>query len=177
MNKNDISEMISAYLKEYADSPGNKPLPDTVKALRRDPEEAFRVIGDLEQGNFQKPENLDPRDLDAPVFQLLITFVDLVPELVIPKMTNGFWGARYPYIQSAAWSKSTVFVPTIVDLLTDRSIYIKTLILDLIIQCPHLQVPEAMPKLEKLSKMKSFQESEQDRELLEKAKQCVASRM
>jgi hypothetical protein len=184
MSNNTISEVISTYLKEfdasskkYANDPQRKypdPSSQTVKLLRQMPNEALNAI---ETGLYEKPENLDPRDLSHPLSRLLVTFVDLIPELLISRMTSGYSGSKWTYIQCAAASKSPVFVPIIIDLLTDRSIYIKTLILELIIDCPHLQVPEAMPKFEKLSKMKSFQNSPMDLELLEKARQCVAARL
>jgi hypothetical protein len=177
MNNSNISKIISEYLRTYANSSFRKrpePSSETVRTIRKYPKTTFRII---DTGAFQKPENLDPRDLDSPLFRLLVTFADLIPELLIPKMTNGFWGARYAYIQCAAASKSLDFVPTLIDLLTDRSIYVKTLMLRLIIECPHLQIPDAMPKLDKLSKMKSFQEPSIDRELLDKARQCVAAKM
>ena len=169
--------MISDYLKDFADTPHRKhpePSPEIIELLRKKPDESFNVI---EKGLFQKPENLDPRDFYDQLCRLLITFADLIPNLLIPKMTNGFWGARYLYISSAAASKSPIFVPTIIDLLTDRSIYIKTLVLQLIVQWSHLQIPEAMPKFDKLSKMKSFQNSQIDRELLAQARQCVVSNL
>ena len=176
MNSSNISELISEYLEMYANSPSRnhpEPASETVRMLRKHPEEAFRII---DTDAFQKPENLDPRDLDDPLFRLLVTFADVIPDLLIARMTSGFWGARYTYIQCAAASKCQDFVPTLINLLTDRSIYIKTLILRLITECPHLQVPEAMPKLDKLSKMKSFQAPSMDRELLEKARQCVTGK-
>jgi hypothetical protein len=174
MSNSKISEMISAYLQVYADTPYTKPSSEIVEFLRKNPDESFNVITN---NLFQKPENLDFRDLDSPLFLLLVAFADLVPDLLIPKMTSGFWGTRYLYIQSAAGSKSPVFISTIISLLTDRSIYIKSLILNLIIQWSHLQVPETIPIFEKLSKMKSFQNSEIDRKLLEQAKQCVLSKL
>ncbi len=174
---NSVCEVISDYLKDFADTSLSKrlePSLEVVDALRKNPDDAFQVIAN---GLYQKPENLDFRDLDDPLFRLLTTFVDLVPEVVIPKMTKGFWGGRYLYIQCAAASKAPIFVPTIINLLADRTIYIKILVLQLILQYPHLQVPEAMPQFEKLGKMKSFQDSEADRQLLEQAKQCVASKI
>ncbi len=177
MNTRNISEIIFRYLQEFADAPYNKypnPSSSIVEVLRKNPSESFQVIAN---GLFQKPENLDFRDMDNPLCRLLITFADLVPELLIQKMTAGFWAARYLYISSAAACKAPVFIPVIINLLTDRSMYIKTLVLDLVITYPHLQIPEAMPKLEKLSKMKSFQNSEMDRKLLEKATQCVHSNL
>lgn len=175
MSNRKILEIVSAYLQEYADAPHGKypePSSEIVEFLRKNPNESFDVIVN---GLFQRPQNLDPRDLDDPLCRLLSAFVDLVPDLLIPKMTDGFWASRYLYISSAAVSKSPVFIPTIINLLTDRSIYIKSLVLQLIIQWSHLQVPEAMPIFEKLSKMKSFQNSEIDRKLLEQAKQCGSS--
>lgn len=177
MNNRKILEIVSAYLQEYADAPHGKypePSSETVEILRKNPNESFDVIVN---GIFQKPQNLDPRDLDDPLCRLLSTFADLVPDLLTPKMTDGFWASRYLYISSAAVSKSPIFIPTIISLLTDRSIYIKTLVLQLINQWSHLQVPEAMPLLEKLSKMKSFQNSDRDRELLVQAKKCVLSKL
>ena len=177
MSNRKFLEIVSAYLQEYADAPHGKypePSSEIVELLRKNPNESFDVIVN---GLFQKPHNLDPRDLGDPLCRLLSTFVDLVPDLLTPKMTDGFWASRYLYISSAAVSKSPVFIPTIINLLTDRSIYIKSLVLQLIIQWSHLQVPETMPIFEKLSKMKSFQNSEIDRKLLEQAKQCVSSRL
>lgn len=177
MKSTSISDKVVMYLQEFADAPyGKYPVPSSklVKFLRTNPRESFKVIAN---GSFQKPENLDFRDIDEPLCRLLITFVDLVPDLLISKMINGYWGARYLYISSAAASKSPTFVPTILDLLTDRSIYIKWLVLDLVVAYPHLQVPEAMPKLEKLSKMKSIQDWEMGQKLLERAKQCVSSKL
>jgi hypothetical protein len=174
MSNAKISEIVSAYLQVYADVPYTEPSSELVEFLRENPDESFAVIAN---GLFQKPENLDFRDLDSPLFLLLVAFADLVPDVLIQKMTIGFWGTRYLYISSAAASKSSVFIPTIINLLTDRSIYIKTLVLDLIIQWPHLRTPDVIPQLDKLSKMKSFQNSEIDRKLLEQARQCVVSRL
>lgn len=143
-----------------------------VDRLRENPEETFHVITD---NLFEVPPALDFRDLDAPLGQLLASVADLVRDLLIPKMTKGFWGTRWLYISSAAASQSPHFTPTIIGLLLDRSIYVKTLVLNLILQWPHLRVSEAMPKLEKLSGMKAFQDSEMDRELLEKVKQSILS--
>lgn len=174
MNEN-ILEIINVYIKEFADAPhGEAPelSPEITKILRAKPEEVFEIISnDL----YKRPENMDLRDIGSPSGRLLTTVVDLIPELVIPKMTKGFWGTRYLYISSAVTSKSPIYISTIIDLLTDRSIYIKALILDSIIDWQHLRVPEAIPKFEKLSKMKSFQNSDIDRELLEKAWKCVVS--
>lgn len=177
MNNKNIPDKIFAYLKTYADSPYGKypePSSELVKFLRRNPRESFNIIASY---SFQKPENLDFRDMGDPLCSLLKTFVDLVPDLLIPKMTIGFWGARYLFISSAAASKSSKFIPTIVSLLTDRSFYIKLLVLDLVVFYPHLQIPEVLPKLEKLSKMKSIQDSERCQKLLEQAKQCISSKL
>lgn len=177
MNNTSIPEKVTAYLQEYADAPYRKePEPSSkfVKFLRENPRESFNVIASY---SFQKPENLDFRDMSDPLCRLLITFVDLVPDLLIPKMTVGFWGARYLYISSAAASKSPIFIPTIVNLLTDRSYYIKWLVLELVVTYSHLQIPEVTPKLERLSKMKSIQDSEICQKLLERAKHCVSSRL
>jgi hypothetical protein len=176
MSHRKTSELISVYLQLYADAPYGKypePSPEIIDTLRKNPGESFGVItNDL----FEKPKNLDPRDLGAPLCKLLATFVDLVPDLLIPKMTDGFWASRYLYISSTALSKSPIFVSTVINLLTDRSIYIKSLVLELIIRYPHLQTPEAMSKFEKLGKMKSFQNSKINKELLERAIQCVSSK-
>lgn len=168
--KNNIKELIFAYLKAYADvnrAPYPDPLPATIKALRQNPKQAFDIIADF-RGPL--PANLDFRDADAPLCRLLSIIADLVPELLIPRMTTGYWASRYLFVSAAAGSKSPKFIPTIIELLTDRSIYIKTLVLQLIIDLPHLQVPEANPKLEKLGKMKSIQQSAMDSELLDRAK-------
>ena len=172
MNEN-ILRTMNTYIKDFADSPrGEYPEPslETIKILREEPKEVFEIItNDL----YEKPAGIDIRDISRPVGRILSAIADLIPELLIPKMTTGFWGIRYLYISSAVASKSPIYVSTIIDLLTDRSIYIKTLILRHIINWPHLQVPEAIPKFEKLSKMKSFQNSKMDRELLKEAWQCV----
>lgn len=175
MNANNPQDRITEYLNVYANAPRNKhpvPSPSLVKFFRKHPEESFLAIAN---NSFQAPQNLDFRDLDDPLCRLLLTFVDLIPNLVVPQMTKGFWASRFLYISSAAASKSTVFIPTIIDLMTDRSIYIKTLVLQLIIQYPHLHVSKTIPNFEKLSKQKSFKESEMDRKLLEKAIQSVSS--
>jgi hypothetical protein len=111
--------------------------------------------------------------LDDPLCRVLAIAADLVPQLLIPKMTGGYWAARYFYVSAAARSGSASFIPTIVGLLTDRSIYIKTLVLELIVAWPHLRVAAVLPKLEKLAKMKSFARPDMDRHLLEKARRCV----
>ena len=172
MGSSKIFEIVSTYLQVYANTPYTEPSSEIVEFLRKDPDESFNVIA---ENLYQKPDNLDFRDLDDPICRLLIKFADLVPDLLIQKMTAGFWASRILYISSAAASKSPIFIPTIINLLTDRSIHIKTLVLNLIINFSHLQVPEALPKFEKLNKMKSFQNSEIDRKLLEQAKQCVFS--
>ena len=165
-----MEKEVYSYLKVYADAAlGDIPNPSSeiIEVMREEPEEAFNVIADY-QG--KRPRNLDPRDMDAPLGRLLEQIADLVPELFISRMTSGYWASRYPFICSAAASKSEVFVPTILNLLADRSIYIKTLVLDLIPEMPHLQVPEALPKFERLEKMKSFLNSDYDKKRLEKAK-------
>ncbi len=43
------------------------------------------------------------------------------------------------------------------------------------LQWLHLRIPEAMPKFDRLSKVKSFQDSQMDRELLEQARQSVSA--
>ncbi len=152
-----IEDKIYEYLKEYADSmPGvcTDPSLDTTSYLREYPEESFYVIANY-SGKF--PENLDPRDLGDPLGRLLSNIADLVPDLLVPRMTSGFWASRYLFICSAAASKFGVFVPIIISLLNDRSIYIKSLVLGLIVQWPHLQVTEALPILNRLSGLKSFQ--------------------
>jgi hypothetical protein len=174
MSNDKISEIVSTYLQVYADDPYTEPSSELVEFLRENPDESLDVIAN---GLFRKPENLDFRDLDSPLFLLLVAFADLVPDVLIQKMTIGFWGTRYLYISSAAASKSSVFIPAIINLLTDRSIYIKTLVLELIIQWPHLRTPEVIPQFDKLSKLKPFQNSEIDRKLLEQARQCVASHL
>ncbi len=177
MNNLSVSDKVFAYLKIFADAPYRKesePSSELVKFLRKNPRESFNVIASY---SFQKPENLDFRDMGDLLCRLLKTFVDLVPDLLIPKMTVGFWGARYLFISSAAASKSPTFIPIIVNLLTDRSFYIKWLVLDLVVAYPHLQIPEVLPKLEKLSKMKSIQDSERCRKLLDQAKQYVSFKL
>jgi hypothetical protein len=165
-----VSETISAYLQVYADTPYTDPSPELVQALREQPEAFVTAISD---NQFQKPANLDFRDMDDPLCRLLVPCADLVPDLIIPKMTTGFWATRFLYISSAAASTAPVFVPTLLQLLTDRSVYIQTLLLELILRWPHLQVPEALPQFEKLSQLKTFQTSAMDQELLERAKHCV----
>lgn len=177
MRNTNLSNIVSDYLRDYAGAPyGIYPNPSSeiVDFLRKNPKRSFETIAN---GVFLRPQNLDPRDLGAPLCKLLTSIVDLVPNLLIPRMTKGFWASRYLYISSAAQSKSPLFIPTIINLLEDRSIYIKSHVLGLIVELPHLQVFEAMAKFEKLSKMKSFQNSENDRKLLEKAKMCVSSRL
>ncbi|MCP4141878.1 MAG: hypothetical protein GY755_16650 [Chloroflexi bacterium] len=164
---------INTYIKDFANSMKVEyiePSAETTNELRENPEEVFEIVSnDL----YTKPENIDIRDISMPLANLLIAVADLIPNLLISKMTKGDSGSRFLYISSAAASKSPIYIPTIVDLLTDRSIYIKTLILRLITDWPHLRVHETIPKFEKLSKMKSFQNSRMDRELLEKAWKCV----
>lgn len=176
MDSTNISNIVSAYLQEYVNSKGDKypnPSAEAIQVFRESPVDTFDVI---DKSQFHKPENLDFRDLDDPIFRILVTFVDLIPDLLISKMTKGFWGTRYTYIQCAAATKSPAFIHPIVDLLTDRSIYIKTLVLELITMYPHLQIEETLPKFEKLKTMKTFQDSSMDKELLEKAIQCVSAK-
>ena len=165
-----IEDVIFEYLKEYVDSSQRKPSTATVSMLRKKPEESFSVIADY---SGKLPQKLDPRDLNEPLGRLLLCIIDLIPALLIPRMTSGFWASRYLFIGSAAASKAELFVPTIIDLLSDRSIYVKNLVLTLIAQYPHLRVPDALPKLEKLSGMKSYK-NDYDRQYLEKALAAVA---
>jgi hypothetical protein len=170
---NSISDIILTYLKTYSEDPLNKrsnPTTSTIGTLRNNAEASFNTIINY---NGPIPTKLDPRDLDEPFGKLLSSIADLVPDLLISKMTNGYWGSRYLFISSAAASKSSKFVSTIINLLLDRSIYVKTLVLNLIIQWPHLQIIEALPLIEKLSKMKAFQKSGIDRDLLDEAKSII----
>lgn len=167
-----IEGKVYEYLNIYAEAqPGAAPdpSPDTISTLREYSEASFEVIADY---SGKRPENLDPRDLSEPLGRLLSNIADLVPDLLVPRMTKGFWASRFLFICGAAASEAEVFVPTIVELLTDRSVYIKNLVLDLIAQWPHLQVPDTLPKLKKLEGMKSYQ-NEYGRERLEKAKAAV----
>jgi hypothetical protein len=173
----ELPERISAYLQRFGGKIYPKhpdPPAPLVEELRRRPEEAFEVVV---KGLYIKPEQLDFRDLDDPLNRLLSAFAELIPDRLIPKMTEGYWASRYLFITAAATSKSPLFVPTLVDLLLDRSIYIKTLVLRLILDWPHLRVAQAAAKLEKLAGMKSFQRPGMDRELLEKARGCLAAAM
>ncbi len=161
----DISNIISAYLEAYAYGHRN-PSDDIIRIIKKNPKQAFNAIAEF---SGPLPNNLDFRDINDPLCRLLLNIADSVPDLMIPRMINGYWASRYLFISSAAASESLKFIPTLIDLLTDRSIYIKTLILQLIINWPHLQVSEMIPKLEKLSKMKSFQNADEDQALLEQA--------
>jgi Xaa-Pro aminopeptidase len=165
-----IEDEIYEYLNAYADSSLRNPAPATIAILRKNPKESFSVIADY---SGRQPNKLDPRDLNEPLGRLLLSITDLIPDLLISRMTSGFWASRYLFIGSAAASKADLFVPTIVDLLSDRSIYVKNLVLSLIVQYPHLQVPETLPKFEKLSRMQSYK-NDYDRQHLEKAMTAVA---
>ncbi len=167
-------DIIAAYLKIWSKAPfGEYPDPpsEIVDELRAIPEEVFNTIAEYNGPRY----HIDPRDLDMPLGILLSKIADLVPHLFIPRMTEGFWGARYMYIGAAAESQTSIYKDTFVQLLTDRSIYIKTLILRLISELPHLQVHEMIPQLEKLRKMKSFQKDDKDKGLLDKTFDAVLS--
>jgi hypothetical protein len=171
----EIADVIYAYLKVYSDAPLRgvpDPSSETISVLRKNPKESFRLIADYRG---KRPRHLDPRDLGDPLVRLLAGIADLVPELLLARMSKGFWVSRYLFICAAAASQSQQFVPSILGLLVDRSIYIKTLVLRLIAQWPHLQVADALPNLEKLSKMKTFQDSDFNQGFLEKARASIGA--
>ena len=165
------SDIITEYLKMWSKSPHNDPTSMMVDELRSKPEETFNAIIEYNGPRY----HIDPRDIDMPMGILLSKIADLVPHLFIPHMTEGFWGSRYMYIGAAAECQASIYKDIFVQLLTDRSTYIKTLILRLIIEWPHLQTEEMIPQLEKLRQMKSFQKDNMDKELLNKAFDVVLS--
>ena len=149
----DLQQSVAEHLEAWSKSVSAKPTSSVVRSLRERPEETFAAITEYQGPYF----HIDPRDISDPLGQLLSHIADLVPELMIPRMTNGFWATRYMFISAAAASESAVFVPTLIQLITDRSVYIKGLLLHLMVHFPHLQVREALPQLERLQQMKSFQ--------------------
>ena len=159
----DLQQSIAEHLKAWSKSVSAKPSSSVVRSLRDRPKEAFAAITEYQGPYF----HIDPRDISDPLGQLLSHIAGLVPELMIPRMTNGFWASRYMFISAAAASESEVFVPTLIQLITDRSVYIKGLLLHLILHFPHLQVREALPQLKRLEEMKSFKScTPRDRENL-----------
>jgi hypothetical protein len=162
-----VATVIQNYLKLWAKAPlGEYPEPpsDIVEVLRSLPETSFNAIAEYKGPLY----HMDPRDAPTPLGILLSRIADLVPDLLIPQMTEGFWAKRYMYINAAAMSQSSLYDSTLAQLLRDRSIYIKTLVLQLILDWPHLRTHEMLPHLEKLRSMKTFQKNNADRDILYK---------
>jgi len=167
-----LQQSIAEQLKAWSKSVSAQPTLSIVRSLRKRPDDAFAAITEHQGLLF----HIDPRDISDPLGQLLSQIADLVPELMIPRMTNGFWASRYMFISAAAASEAEVFVPTFFRLITDRSVYIKGLMLHLILHFPHLQVREALPQLKRLEEMKSFQScTRRDRENLKQVVEKITN--
>ena len=162
-------DAVNSYLHEYAHARvGDCPQPtgEVIQLLRESPEESFNEL--LACLGEARPCTIDPRDIDIPIGKLLMHIANLLPELIIEKLSETGSHHRSMYIHSAAASQDVVFVSHLLDLLKSRSKFVKDCVLLEISRWPHLQVPEAVPLVENLSKQKSFT-SAFDRRELEKA--------
>lgn len=90
----NLHQSIAQYLKAWSQSVSAKPEASIVKRLRDRPEEAFVLITKYDGPRY----HIDPRDIDDPLAHLLSEIADLVPHLLIPRMTEGFWASLYVHL-------------------------------------------------------------------------------
>jgi hypothetical protein len=158
--------LIADHLRALT-RPGPPP-PFPVEALTRRPEAAFRALLGY-RGPYPAP--LHPIDVHADHLRVLLTeLLRRRPALLLGRDLSALGpGQRHLVLNAAIGAEDPRFTPVILAGLKDRSVYVRLLVADALVQHERLRAREARLELRRLLALKSVASSEYDREHFQQA--------
>ncbi|WP_037198007.1 hypothetical protein [Rhodopirellula baltica] len=159
-----MAPSLADHIFDWLESKSNAAL----DGLLNSPEDSFAAVLDY-RGAY--PDGMDPRDAHGiHLVNLLSLLLFRFPELLTNRELKTIpVRQRYCVVNAAITADSKKFRDFILGGLRDRSIYVKTLVLDAIVRHPALRTPTAHEMVKRLLLVKSVVESDYDRRHVEAA--------
>jgi hypothetical protein len=147
MARDDISALVLAFLERPRDA-------STIDLILDRGGNVFEVV-DAYAGPF--PDGMDPRDAGETLGLLLARIGERYPaKLMHHLQSRAFWAKKWRYLYAAASLEDDRFGPLIVSHLSDRSVYVKDAVIDILTKYHNLWSDDAALRLRQLLSGKSI---------------------